>query len=158
MLWYHSISSPLLLDLPSGRLYFHSNYAPIMPSSDDLYIHEYRFADWMPSPIKSLAVDTFSGMVATGREDGTVEVGTYMKCIHYYSFLQLNIIQLTNPGGKWYNQARVYGRSNFHLSGLVFSRVESHSGRLFGSSMNGFLFEVCYSSLYIPCVSLTLSG
>jgi hypothetical protein len=45
-----------------------------MASSDDIYMHEYRFSDWMPSPIKSLAVDPFSGGVAVGREDGDIEV------------------------------------------------------------------------------------
>jgi hypothetical protein len=41
---------------------------------DDLFIHQYNFSNWMPSPVRSLAVDKASGIVAIGRQDGEIEV------------------------------------------------------------------------------------
>lgn len=37
-------------------------------------VHRYRFGDYLPSPVRSLAEDPFSKMLAVGREDGSIEV------------------------------------------------------------------------------------
>lgn len=42
--------------------------------SEELFIHQYKFADWMPSSIHSITVDKYSGIVAVGRQDGEIEV------------------------------------------------------------------------------------
>lgn len=41
---------------------------------DDVFLHQYNFSNWMPSPVRALAVDNFSGIVAVGRQDGEIEV------------------------------------------------------------------------------------
>jgi hypothetical protein len=43
----------------------------------DFTVHRLRFGNWLPSAIKSIAVDRkYSNKVAVGREDGEIEVWT----------------------------------------------------------------------------------
>lgn len=42
--------------------------------SEEFTVHRLRFGDWIPSPIKALAGDPFSSIVAVGRIDGDIEV------------------------------------------------------------------------------------
>lgn len=37
-------------------------------------VHRYRFSDWIPSPIRSIATDLNSEFIAVGRENGDIEV------------------------------------------------------------------------------------
>lgn len=94
--------------------------------SEELFIHQYKFSDWTPSAIKALAVDPFSGLVAVGRNDGEIE--------------------LIGPDYKWNTQLRVPGKTEMELNGLAFSQFDSESGRLFGVTMQGYIFEVDFSS------------
>jgi hypothetical protein len=41
---------------------------------EELFIHQYKFSNWMPSAVKALATDKYSGIVAVGRQDGEIEV------------------------------------------------------------------------------------
>jgi hypothetical protein len=43
---------------------------------------------------------------------------------------------------KWYCQARIPGMKDFKLQTLVWSPTPDQSGRLFGISLRGFVFEV----------------
>lgn len=89
----------------------------------DYCVHRLRFADWQPAPIKTLAGDPFSCRLAVGREDGDIEI---------------------RDSRKWYNQVTIPGQSNFNLQSLTWAAEKSESGRLFGISLRGFIFEVCF--------------
>lgn len=108
-----------------------------MPKNN-LSVHRYKFSDWTPSPIKCIAVDNFSGLVAVGREDGDIEI--------------------TNPGELWHIQGRIAGKEGFSLKGLAFSPLKSDAGRLFGVSLCGFVFEVDFASLTLKNVRDSYGG
>ena len=105
---------------------------------EDITVHRYKFSDWTPSPIKCLAVDPFSGLIAVGRDDGDIE--------------------LTHPAQSWFIQARIIGKEGFALKNLAFSPLKSDSGRLFGSSLCGFVFEVDFESLTLKNVRDSYGG
>jgi len=106
--------------------------------SDSLYVHQFRFSNWMPTAIRSISVDPFSGLVAVGRSDGDIEI--------------------SDPHGKWYTQGRIKGRDDFQLNGLAFSSSAEESGRLFGVSSHGFLFEVDCGSLALSTIRDSYGG
>ena len=91
-------------------------------SAMQLNVHRLRFSNWQPSPIKTLASDPFSCKVAVGREDGDIEI--------------------RDASNKWYVQATAPGQKNFNLQALTWATEKSESGRLFGISLRGFIFEV----------------
>jgi U3 small nucleolar RNA-associated protein 4 len=101
-------------------------------------VHRCKFSDWKPSPIRSIAVDGFSPLVAVGREDGDIEV--------------------SNSGQKWFVQTRVPGSEGFQLRHLAFSAVEQEQGRLFGISLRGVLFEVDFARLCIKNIRDSYGG
>ena len=107
-------------------------------SNEDVTVHRFKFSDWTPSPIRSLAVDKFSGLVAIGREDGDIEI--------------------VNPAESWYTQARVCGKEGFGLRGLAFSPLNADAGRLFGVSLCGFVFEVDFASLTLKNIRDSYGG
>lgn len=41
-------------------------------------VHRCKFSDWTPSPVRSIAVDPHSPLVAVGREQGDIEVSLYL--------------------------------------------------------------------------------
>lgn len=88
----------------------------------DYSVHRLRFSDWQPAPIKTLAADPFSCKVAIGREDGDIEI--------------------CDSSHKWYTQALIPGQTNFNLQCLTWATDKLESGRLFGISLRGFIFEV----------------
>ena len=88
-------------------------------------VHRLRFSDWHPTSIKSIAVDPFSSKVAVGREDGDIEI--------------------CNAAYKWYIQTKTPGQKDFMLQSLQWSTTIEDSGRLFGISLRGFIFEVSNS-------------
>ena len=90
-------------------------------ASMDYCVHRLRFADWKPAPIKTLAGDPFSCRLAVGREDGDIEI---------------------RDSRRWYNQVTIPGQTNFNLQSLTWAAEKSESGRLFGISLRGFIFEV----------------
>ena len=92
----------------------------------------------MPSPIKSIASDPFSNMVAIGREDGDIEI--------------------TDSTGKWLTTARIPGRSHFTLKSIVWSMIPTEKGRLFGISLRGFLFEIDLATLSFKNVQESYGG
>jgi U3 small nucleolar RNA-associated protein 4 len=101
--------------------------APSAPSSsskrDEVFVHRFRCGDWVPSAIRSLAVDDmFTSRVAIGREDGSIEI--------------------VNPNYKWFTNIRVPGKQDFKLQKVVWSNHAEEKGRLFGISLRGFAFEV----------------
>lgn len=53
--------------------------------SEELFIHQYKFSDWMPSSIHSITVDKYSSIIAIGRQDGEIEVKikTIFKTIYF---------------------------------------------------------------------------
>ncbi len=102
-------------------------------------VHRLRFGDWLPSPIKSIATDPFSAMVAIGREDGDIEIAD-------------------SSGSKWYTIARIPGRTDFDLKSLVWATVESEKGRLFGTSLRGFVFEIDLATLSFKHVQESYGG
>ena len=108
-------------------------------TSTALDVHRLRFGDWTPSPIKSIAPDPFSAMVAIGREDGDIEIAD-------------------SSGSKWYTMARVPGRTNFDLRSLVWATSEAERGRLFGISLRGFLFEIDLATLSFKNVQESYGG
>ena len=110
-----------------------------MTPSGALDVHRLRFGDWTPSPIKSIAPDPFSAMVAIGREDGDIEIAD-------------------SSCSKWYTIARVPGRTNFDLRSLVWATSESERGRLFGISLRGFLFEIDLATLSFKNVQESYGG
>jgi hypothetical protein len=91
-------------------------------SAMQLNVHRLRFANWQPSPIKTLASDPFSCKLAVGREDGDIEI--------------------RDASNKWYVQATAPGQKGFNLQALTWAAEKSESGRLFGISLRGFIFEV----------------
>ena len=101
-------------------------------------VHRLRFGDWMPSPIKAIASDPFSAMVAIGREDGDIEI--------------------SDSTGKWFTAARIPGRSGFALKSLVWSSLPSERGRLFGISLRGFIFEIDLAALTFKSVQESYGG
>jgi U3 small nucleolar RNA-associated protein 4 len=101
-------------------------------------VHRLRFGDWMPSPIKAIASDPFSAMVAIGREDGDIEI--------------------SDSTGKWFTAARIPGRCGFALKSLVWSSLSSERGRLFGVSLRGFLFEIDLAALTFKNVQESYGG
>ena len=50
-------------------------------------VHRWRFPDWMPSPVKSIACNQITSFVAIGREDGDVEVTSYLVIVVKINFL-----------------------------------------------------------------------
>jgi hypothetical protein len=87
-------------------------------------VHRLRIGDWVPAPIKSIAADPYSNKVAVGREDGDIEI--------------------CNSAHKWYTQAKSSGQKDFQLQSLSWAALPSESGRLFGISLRGFIFEVIF--------------
>jgi hypothetical protein len=85
-------------------------------------VHRMRFSDWQPSAIKTLASDPFSCNLAVGREDGDIEI--------------------RDSSHQWYVQATAPGQKGFNLQALTWAADKSESGRLFGISLRGFVFEV----------------
>lgn len=88
----------------------------------DFSVHRMRFSDWQPSAIKTLASDPFSCNLAVGREDGDIEI--------------------RDSSHQWYVQATAPGQKGFNLQALTWAADKSESGRLFGISLRGFVFEV----------------
>lgn len=101
-------------------------------------VHRLRIGNWIPSPITSIASDPFSPKVAIGHEDGLIEI--------------------VDSSNKWHVHVRIPGRDNFGLRALVWSPLQSQSGRLFGISTNGFIFEVSLSDLSIKSIRDTYGG
>lgn len=95
--------------------------------SMDISVHRLRFSDWQPSTIKTLASDPFSCKLAVGREDGDIEI--------------------RDSSHQWYVQATAPGQKGFNLQSLTWSAHASESGRLFGISLRGFIFEVSFPSI-----------
>lgn len=93
----------------------------------DLSVHRLRFSDWQPSTIKTLASDPFSCKLAVGREDGDIEI--------------------RDSSHQWYVQATAPGQKGFNLQCLTWAAHASESGRLFGISLRGFIFEVSIASI-----------
>eukprot|EP01041_Mallomonas_annulata_P004727 gene4727-9388_t len=102
----------------------------------DHIVHRWRYPDWIPSPIRSIASDPFSSKVALGREDGDIEIAC--------------------SSSKWHTLARIYGQEDFKLQSLVWSTVEE--GRLFGISLNGFIFEVDLKGLLLKNIQDSCGG
>ena len=103
-----------------------------------LDVHRLRFGNWVPSAIKSIAVDPSAPhMVAVGRVDGDIEI--------------------YNGNSKWYKQCHIAGKKNFKLQQLFWSTStkDGEKYRLFGISLRGFIFEVDVKSLSIVNVSDT---
>ncbi len=101
-------------------------------------VHRWRFSNWKPSAIKAFAVDDLSNLVAIGREDGNIDIHS--------------------PLEKWMSIAHISGRADFNLRSLQWSKVNSEHGRLFGVSLNGFLFEVDLRELRIKNVCDSYGG
>lgn len=101
-------------------------------------VHRCKFSDWKPSGIHTITVDSFSALVAIGREDGSIE--------------------LCNANQKWFVQARIPGCEDFQLRHLVFSSVELEQGRLFGISLRGVLFEVDFVNVSIKNIRDSYGG
>lgn len=105
---------------------------------EEVEIHRLRFGDWTPSAIKSLACDKFSSRFAIGRDDGDIEI--------------------CNASMKWITQARISGRTDFKLQSLIWATAEQESGRLFGISLRGFIFEVDIPKLSIKNIRDSYGG
>ncbi|CAM9226835.1 unnamed protein product [Ectocarpus fasciculatus] len=101
-------------------------------------VHRCKFSDWTPSPVRSIAVDPHSPLVAVGREQGDIEI--------------------CNSSQKWFVQNRIPGSEDFQLRHLVFSTVEQEQGRLFGISLRGVLFEVDFARLCIKNIRDSYGG
>eukprot|EP01035_Chromulina_nebulosa_P017615 gene17615-23190_t len=101
-------------------------------------IHRLKFGDWVPSPVRSIAIDPFSSFVAIGREDGEIEI--------LDSFSKWNLI------------ARISGRDGFQLRSLHWSTINQFKGRLFGISLLGFIFEVDLKLLLITNIRDVYGG
>lgn len=85
-------------------------------------MHRLRIGNWVPGAIQAIAADPFSCKIAVGREDGDIEI--------------------CDASCKWYCQAVIPGMKDFSLRSLAWSPLPEESGRLFGVSTRGFLFEV----------------
>jgi U3 small nucleolar RNA-associated protein 4 len=109
-----------------------------MSADYNVRVHRFRFGDWRPSAIKSLASDPFSGKVAVGREDGDVEI-----CDSHY---------------KWYTQAKLPGKKDFQLQSITWSTQKEEAGRLFGISLRGFIYELDIASLSIKNIRDSYGG
>ncbi len=101
-------------------------------------VHRFRFGDVLPSAIKSIASDSYSSLVAIGREDGDIEIA--------------------DSSNKWCTVAHIAGQADFELKALVWSAIESEKGRLFGISQKGFIFEVDLASLSFEHVQESYGG
>ena len=103
----------------------------------DITVHRYRFSDFIPAALCSIAVDncrnsdsnSSSGLVALGRQDGSIEL-------------------TAGSQDKWHTIATIAGQDDFMLRALAFSECPSSAGRLFGASLRGFLFEVSNYTSY----------
>ena len=126
-----SSSSSSSSGIPSSSSSFSSSPSPYA-------IHRLRFADFIPSPIKAIAADLFSSKVAVGREDGDIEI--------------------YDSSGKWHINAKSPGRADFGLKELCWSAVPAESGRLFGISLRGFVFELDIPSLTVKNVRDSYGG
>ena len=104
----------------------------------DYQVHRWRFSNWVPCQIKSLAADFFSTLVAVGREDGEIEV--------------------CDPSNKFVVRAKLSGCNDFMLQSLKWSNIAEQKGRLFGISLRGFLFEVNLTSAQLVNICDSYGG
>eukprot|EP01038_Epipyxis_sp_PR26KG_P007325 gene7325-9981_t len=102
-------------------------------------VHRLRIGNYIPSAIKCIAAaDTLSTTIAVGREDGDIDI--YDTSKQFLCF------------------ARVAGSEGFQLQSLTWSTQASNSGRLFGVSLRGFLFEIDFVSLKIKNIRDSYGG
>jgi WD40 repeat protein len=111
-----------------------------MANSEDrsFDVHRFRIGNWLPAAVRSISVCPFSGRVAIGREDGDIEI--------------------SDPNNKWYNIASISGHSGFKLNKLLWSTDPHEKGRLFGISLQGFVFEVDLTALTYKFIQDTYGG
>lgn len=108
------------------------------PGISEFEVHRLRIGDWMPSAIKSIACDPFSWLVAVGREDGDIDI--------------------YDSSCNWCVRARIPGHIGFYLQNLVWSQIKEEKNRLFGISLQGFIFEVDLKMLTLRAVRDTYGG
>jgi len=97
-------------------------------SMSAMKVHRWRFSDWQPSAVVSIACSPSlpATLVAVGREDGSIAV--------------------CDANHRLAARIHVAGVKDLYLQQLCWGHLEE---RLFGISLRGFVFEVRILSSYV---------